>query len=316
MADKTYYFDKLDKFHNKLNNYISPVSRDCGACINCCINISGSHLFVPLYIDYINYNTGEENSLVKTWEEGIEIPLCPYIDLLDKKCGIYQWRPLSCRLYPMMLERSENSMYYRCVFFDLYEKDFSDMESLLPPGYKHEIDTIIREISKLNVQYIREFDSLRLEQYKKAYEYPVPEEVRLFKSLNIYREALNKVPESICLKTQIAKIHMELKDYDSALHMLDHILDTDKKECIAKILKAKIYLILNRTSDAISEIKEVIKINGSITQAYYMLGVMCLLDEKPDEALEAFQSLLNINQLARYRYKDLQKFMNMSLHPL
>ncbi|MEQ8222598.1 MAG: YkgJ family cysteine cluster protein [Candidatus Eremiobacterota bacterium] len=309
MTDKTYYFDKLDQLHSELNKYISPVSRDCGPCINCCINISESHLFVPLYIDYINYNTGRET--VKTWEDGIEIPLCPYIDLAGKKCAIYKWRPLSCRLYPMMLERSENSMYYRCVFFELYEKDFSDLESLLPPGYKHEIDKIIREISKLNVQYIRAFDSLRLEQYKKAYEAPVSKEVRLLKTLNIYREALNKVPDSICLQTQVAKIHMELKDYDSALHMLDHILDTDKKECIAKILKAKIYLILNRTPDAISEIKEVININTSITQAHYMLGVLCLLNEKPDEALEAFQSLLNINQLARYRYKDLQKYMSM-----
>ncbi|MEQ8187972.1 MAG: YkgJ family cysteine cluster protein [Candidatus Eremiobacterota bacterium] len=311
MADKTYYFDKLDKLHSELNNYIAPVSRDCGPCINCCINISESHLFVPLYIDYINYNLGENNSYVKTWEEGIEIPLCPYIDLTAKKCAIYQWRPLSCRLYPMMLERSENSMYYRCVFYNLYEKDFSDLESLLPPGYKHEIDKIIREISKLNVQYIREFDSLRLEQYKKSYETPVSKEVRLFKALNIYREALNKVPESVCLKTQVAKIYMELKDYDSALNMIDHILEIDKKECMAKILKAKIYLIRNRISDGISEIKEVININSSITQAHYMLGVMCLLDEKPGEAFEAFQSLLNINHLARYRYKDLGKFMSM-----
>ncbi|MEQ8168403.1 MAG: tetratricopeptide repeat protein, partial [Candidatus Eremiobacterota bacterium] len=224
--------------------------------------------------------------------------------------------PLSCRLYPMMLERSENSMYYKCVFYDLYEKDYSDMESLLPPGYKHEIDTIIREISKLNVQYIRGFAPSRLEQYKKAYETPVSNEVRLLKALNIYGKALNKITESVCLKTQIAKIHMELKDYDSALHLLDHILDTDKKECIAKMLKAKIYLMLNRTSDAISEIKEVISINSSITQAYYMLGVMCLLDEKPGEAFKAFQSLLNINHLARYRYKDLGKFISMSLHSL
>ncbi len=311
MTDKTYYFDKLDKLHNKLNTYIYPVSQDCGPCINCCINISESHLFVPIYIDYINYNLGENNSYVKTWEEGIEIPLCPYIDLADKKCAIYKWRPLSCRLYPMILERSENSMYYRCVFFDLYEKDFSDMESLLPPGYKHEIDKIIREISKLNVQYIREFDEARLEQYKKAYETPDSKEVRLLKALNIYRETLNKFPESVCLKTRIARIHMELKDYNNALIMLEHILEIDKNECMAKILKAKIYLIMNRTSDAISEIKEVININSSITQAYYMLGVLYLLDEKPGEALEAFQSLLNINHLARYRYKDLGKFMSM-----
>jgi len=314
MMDEKYYFDKLDTLHNELNNYIFPVSRDCGACINCCINISESHLFIPLYIDYINYNRGDEHSSVKTWEDGIEIPLCPYIDLTDKKCAIYKWRPLACRLYPMMLERSENSMYYRCVFYDLYEKDYSDLESLLPAGYKNKINRIVREISKLNIQYLKEFDRRRIEDYKKIYENPVPKKERLLNALCIYREALNKHSQSICLQTQIAKIYMELKDYKSALNMLENILETDKKECIAKILKAKIYLILNRTSDSISEIKEVIKINKSITQAYYMLGVLCLLDEKYEESSEAFQLLVNINPLARYRYKDLIKFIGLCNH--
>jgi hypothetical protein len=41
---------------------------------------------------------------------------------------------------------------------------------------------------------------------------------------------------------------------------------------------------------------------------------MCLLDEKHEEAFEAFQSLLNINHLAKYRYKDLNKFIGLCNH--
>jgi len=128
MFNKESFFQKLEKLHRELDDFISHSTKDCGPCIDCCMNITDSFLFVPLYVDYINHNLSmdKENSHpLMTWEEGYNITTCPYIDFNEKKCGIYNYRPAGCRNYPRLLGDKESSLYYKCVFYETWE--FSDL---------------------------------------------------------------------------------------------------------------------------------------------------------------------------------------------
>ncbi|HPZ06932.1 MAG TPA: YkgJ family cysteine cluster protein [Candidatus Eremiobacteraeota bacterium] len=308
--NKFTYFDKLEKLHSSLDEYLLPLYKDCGDCINCCVDIRDAYLFVPIYVDYINYNFADLYPSI-SWEEGLSLTLCPYLDVREKKCGIYKARPLSCRLYPMMLERGENSMYYGCIFYNLYEIDNSDIESLVSYEDKRHIDCITREISKLNITYLQEFSSERLEKYKKVFSRSIPAEDVLTLAIKSYKKALTIDPSENSIRFQLASIYKERGEYELSLSEVEKILNFDKTEARAKILRAKIYSKLDRLPEAIEELKQVIGTYPYINHVYYLLGMLYLLDRKYSEARDMFMVLLKFNPLARYRYKDLIRFMTM-----
>ncbi len=96
---------KLDeKFHSEHNRVFKEI--DCLACANCCKTTS------PIFrdVDIKRIAKGlktTEKKFIQTYlhmdEEQdyvLNFAPCPFLDLSDNKCTIYEIRPLACREYP------------------------------------------------------------------------------------------------------------------------------------------------------------------------------------------------------------------------
>lgn len=93
-----------DKFHTEHNTVFKHI--DCLACANCCKTTSPIFRDVDIkriakhfriletkFIDsYLRID--EDNDYV------LQTAPCPFLDLSDNKCSIYEDRPLACREYP------------------------------------------------------------------------------------------------------------------------------------------------------------------------------------------------------------------------
>ena len=240
MFDKKAYFYELEQLYLKLDEYISHSSRDCGPCIDCCINVSDSFMFFPLQIDYINYKLQKDNNKcypLLNWEEAYELAFCPYINITEKKCNIYKYRPAICRTYPRFLIGDTSSLYHKCIFFESF--DFSNLDSTIP--YLKETELITQEISNLNIQYVMGHSKKRLDIYRNIIENPPSLEKKSKNDIKIYKKALKINPASISIRYNLTKSYFKAGETNLALEEIESLLKMDPEEFRGRLLRAKIY---------------------------------------------------------------------------
>lgn len=93
-----------DQFHTK--HHAEFNQRDCLACANCCRTTSP--IFRDRDIDRLAKHLRIRpadliDQHLKLDEDGdyvLRIAPCPFLDLEDNKCSVYEHRPLACREYP------------------------------------------------------------------------------------------------------------------------------------------------------------------------------------------------------------------------
>lgn len=308
MFDKKTYFDQLEILYDKLDNFISHSSKDCGACVDCCINISEGFIFFPLQVDYINSKLQEENKDYKpmTWEEGVSVTLCPFINFKDKKCMAHNYRSSQCRSYPRLLIKSDSSLYNKCVFYEDYDR--TDFDSTVP--YIEEIAKLNDEIAELNVKYMKEHDNERLKRYKEFLAKTLSSPEKLLFDIETYKKTLELIKDP-SINYHLAKFYMKAEDYQTALNEIELILKINPSECRARIVRAKIYDKLNRLEEAVEELKEVLKMEPKNSQSNFMLGIFYLIQGKYDDAYRQFQILLEHNPGAKTKYIELENYLKL-----
>lgn len=107
----------------ELNKIYSKVPKgDCAGCANCCQeSVGASFAEAQMIIEDIKKmpETEKYKLLERIFEYYFEIyqlrKECPFLDA-DKRCGIYDSRPLNCRLYGHWDEKEYNENYKRlCI---------------------------------------------------------------------------------------------------------------------------------------------------------------------------------------------------------
>jgi len=307
VIDRIFYFDKLKKLYKEMDKLLSYSDRDCGNCVDCCLNVSDTFMFLPLYIDYINHNLSSENKYpLLTWEEAYELSLCPYLDLKKRRCGIYELRPVVCRLFPRLSEVRETSLYHKCVFYEDYE--LSGLE-VLP--FLKEIEEVYIAISSLNLSYIKKNNYSRVRQYRELLENPPDSKEKRRKDMELYGKAIITAPFLPALHYNMARLYQKLGDMEGAKREIEITLRMDEGDYRAIFFRAGIFEMEKRREEAAEEIKKAIELNPQNLTAHYNLGMIYLMDEKYSEAGYYFKKLLFLNPRAGYRFKNLDRFIKL-----
>jgi tetratricopeptide (TPR) repeat protein len=96
--------DELERLYHNLDRVLpSPPGNPCGRCRECCTAAGlTQHRVSQLELDYIAERAGPEKvedfRRYAAREPGAS-PLCPYYELETARCGIYRFRPFSCRIF-------------------------------------------------------------------------------------------------------------------------------------------------------------------------------------------------------------------------
>lgn len=98
------------------------ISQDyCLKCKGCCRFAQVDSVWAPaltkdeaaeLLKNHISALLITDNYRVKTASApGLEVPICSFLNPEDNKCKVYSFRPLECRLYPFLINRSADKVY-------------------------------------------------------------------------------------------------------------------------------------------------------------------------------------------------------------
>jgi len=241
-----------------------------------------------------------------SWEEGIGISICPYLDVINKRCNIYRFRPCTCRIYPFLLFENPELLYNECVFTSY------NFLSLKNSGFYDEIDFIADSISKLEFNYLITYeDKCKLEKYKYAYNNRLPLIRTANRDIKIYTAATLLDEKSSSLRYCLARSYVDIKENELALKEVDKIINLYENNIKARLLRASLYNSMERTDEAICELQKVMELNPSNTQSYYMLAVIWLSLKNYNESARLFKEVTKINPLAHQIYPELENMIKL-----
>jgi len=252
--EKINFFNRLERLLFQLDSHLEAVSLPCVNCIDCCVDLKDSSIFAPLYIDYINYNLStapDNNYPLLSWEEGLEVSLCPYLDVINSRCNIYKLRPCTCRIYPVLLFKNPELLYNECVFTSY------DFASLRNSDLYDKINLITNQISELNLNYlIKCVDKFRLEKYKYVYCNRLPLTKKANRDIKLYTSAVLLNEKSSSLHYCLARNYMNIKENELALKEVDKIINLYETNIKARLLRASLYNSMKRVDEAICELEK------------------------------------------------------------
>jgi len=115
------FFEKLQNIYDNFQEkYIQHIDESCAGCDYCC---SSKFTYPPvshIEYDYIEKEKGvEKTELLKKFMINREGERCPFYST-EKGCGIYEIRPLCCRLFGVFA--SDPFLPENCIYKNIVQK--------------------------------------------------------------------------------------------------------------------------------------------------------------------------------------------------
>jgi len=95
--------------------------KDCLSCRGCCSFFDASSCWTPVFLEEEALELKKRGVLKKSPEE-LKVPLvsttsgannfiCSFFDAATLQCGIYEYRPFECQLYPFLINRTREKVF-------------------------------------------------------------------------------------------------------------------------------------------------------------------------------------------------------------
>jgi Fe-S-cluster containining protein len=151
------FMEMLYKYVDKVMEHISPLSVCQSGCSNCCkLNVSVS----IMEAEYIESKTGHKyNRKAREFTQqrrgensGKLLSNCPFLNVNTRTCSIYEYRPLSCRMF-LTFDSADH-----CKTVNSTHKIFSTESS---PAFTQVLISLLKSVNKqqrlrFNISEIRE----------------------------------------------------------------------------------------------------------------------------------------------------------------
>jgi len=186
------FFNKLQNIYDNFQEkYIQHIDESCAGCDYCC---SSKFTYPPVsYIeyDYIEKEKGvEKTDLLKEFMIRRELERCPFYSA-EKGCGIYEIRPLCCRLFGIFA--SDPSLPENCIYKNIVQK--TDERIL----FRRETD--LKDFMILKLEY-----ELEIKKNKN-------DKIRIFTDLTEEYIARNEIKEAKKILNEIKKLDKQNYSY-------------------------------------------------------------------------------------------------------
>ena len=185
---------------------------------------------------------------------------------------------------------------------DLYENQIKFGQSLIESGEAKKAKSVFNKLLDNNQEdyriYLGLADSsfaLGMNTYAKNY----------------YEQALTLDGSNLDIVARYAQVLYELKDYETALALLDKITDENPNDDKAYYNKGLINFQLKEYETAVKDIFKAIEIDPTKADSYYLLGSVFEAYEKPQDAIYAFEKFIEFSTDETLKEKIKAKTKNL-----
>ncbi|HPZ08436.1 MAG TPA: tetratricopeptide repeat protein [Candidatus Eremiobacteraeota bacterium] len=271
------FFDKLKEYYLKIEKIITPRSKSCGSCIECCYHLI-NYLHSPLEIDYANYyliKSGNPDNLpVLSWQDHIEqsAGLCIYCDMDKKICRLYKARFNLCRIYGPFITDTDLTCFPSCVYKWSAVQHGTSSSKLIP--YNEEYESLVMDYLELVSEDVKR---IYLDITDNAF--GTVARKRLLFAVEHYKKLIAASPDNGYLYGCLGRAYRNLGNSEEAIKYFHKSIEIDSNQEMAYLDIGTYYYKQKLTDKAEEYFRKALKIEPSDSQARYSL-IMCLLKQK------------------------------------
>jgi tetratricopeptide (TPR) repeat protein len=294
-VNSEWYFTRLETIYKHLEELLEPARRDCGKCCICCLNMKGD-AFSLLEAAYIYKHLGKkEITPGETLLLLKENRICPFCDLARGRCGIYLWRPLTCRLHGPFVEEPSSYIFKDCVY---------SSNTCIYPGERKNILPFYKEYVSLNKGYLKAFPEGEKKQPGKGTEDTIRKNIESFKkALEI---SFHKGP----ILTLLGRAHGNIEDFQKADFYYKEAIEEDPHYDFTYYLKGLNHYARGNFNEAEKELKKGLAINPKNINMRSFLIMLYINTRKDTEARKEIEYLSGLYPFILERYPFLKEISN------
>jgi putative PEP-CTERM system TPR-repeat lipoprotein len=125
-------------------------------------------------------------------------------------------------------------------------------------------------------------------------------------ALETYSKLVNVLPKSAPAQLRLAGAHMMLKNEAAAADDIKHAIELQPEFIPARLAQIELALRTHRTDDALAQARQLQKLNSKLPVGYAVEGDVLLVQNKPAEALAAYEKAQSIAKSPEMLVKILQ----------
>jgi putative PEP-CTERM system TPR-repeat lipoprotein len=129
-------------------------------------------------------------------------------------------------------------------------------------------------------------------------------------ALETYGKLVNVLPKSAPAQLRLAGVHMMLKNEAAAAADIKRAIEVQPAFIPARLAQIELALRTHRTDDALAQARQLQKLNGKLPVGYAVEGDVLLVQNKPAEALGAYEKAQSISKAPEMLVKILQVMSN------